>query len=103
MPPGRVPALLGLASSVPVAPRGRLKATCRWGLRVSDLVGGPARLSGDGFRRYRLSRAKAYFQEAASNMAPARVQPSRWAGPLPISRLARMIRVKSPFPFSFSQ
>ena len=50
--------------------------------RVSDPVGGPARLSGDGFRRYRLSRAKAYFQEAAFDVAPARVRPSRWAGPM---------------------
>ena len=75
--------------------------TYRWGPHVSHPVGGPARLSVDDFRYYRLSRAKAYFQEAASNMAPARVQPSRWAGPLPISRLARMIRVKPPFSFFF--
>ena len=50
--------------------------------RVGDPVGGPARLSGDGFRCNRLSRAKAYFHEAASDVAPARVRPSRWAGPV---------------------
>ena len=82
MSSGRAPALLGLTSSVPVVPRGRLKATCHLGSRVSDPVGGPARLSGDDFRRYYLSRVKVYFREAASDVAPACVRTSRWAGPV---------------------
>nr|XP_045090195.1 proline-rich protein 36-like [Aegilops tauschii subsp. strangulata] len=51
----------------PVAPRGRLKATCRRAPRVIDQVGWPDRLSGNGFGQIRLPRAKAHRREAAFN------------------------------------
>ena len=74
-------------------------------------MGGPRHSSGHSFRLYRLPRAKAYFQEAAFDVAHARVRPSRWAGPVAPAAKPRPVRAAAaqiqpiwvkPFsPFSF--
>ena len=79
--------------------------------RVSDPAAGPRRLSGGAFPLHRLPRAKAYFLEAAFDVAPARVRPSHWAGPVAPAAKPRPVRAAAaqiqpiwvkPFsPFSF--